>query len=161
VAPVNGWGTLPFCGACFWLVLLSPGYQWRAILGRLRRARLLAAEDPHSPRHLDTHPLVCEFFGEQLQSQRTEAWKECNRRLYEYYRTFAPQLPDSFKDMARNALGDTIEGLSWIEQGIEDYRAIGALIGLSVWLALEAEALYLADRISEALEAIKGSTRIG
>jgi predicted ATPase len=56
---------------------------------------------------------------------------------------------------ARSASCDTIEGISWIEQGIEDYRAAGALVGLSIWLALKAEALYLADRNSEALEAIR------
>ena len=77
---------------------LSPT-EWRTILARLRRARLLAGEDPHNPGHLDTHPLVREYFGEQLRSQRTEAWKECNRRLYHYYRTLAPQLPDSFREM--------------------------------------------------------------
>jgi predicted ATPase len=77
---------------------LSPT-EWRTILAKLRRARLLAAEDPHNPRHLDTHPLVREYFGEQLRTQRTEAWKESNRRLYNYYRTLAPQLPDSFRDM--------------------------------------------------------------
>ena len=77
---------------------LSPT-EWRTILARLRRARLLAAEDPQNPRHLDTHPLVREYFGEQLQSQRTEAWRECNRRLCDYYRALAPQLPDSFREM--------------------------------------------------------------
>ena len=77
---------------------LSPS-EWRTILARLRRARLLAGEDPHNPGHLDTHPLVREYFGEQLRSQRTEAWKECNRRLFNYYRTLAPQLPDSFSEM--------------------------------------------------------------
>ena len=77
---------------------LSPS-EWRTILARLRRARLLTGEDPHNPGHLDTHPLVREYFGEQLRSQRTEAWKECNRRLYNYYRTLAPQLPDSFREM--------------------------------------------------------------
>ena len=77
---------------------LSPS-EWRTILARLRRARLLAGEDPHNPGHLDTHPLVREYFGEQLRSQRTEAWKECNRRLFHYYRTLAPQLPDSFREM--------------------------------------------------------------
>jgi Protein kinase domain/NACHT domain/MalT-like TPR region len=71
----------------------------RTILARLRRARLLAGEDPHNPGQLDTHPLVREYFGEQLRSQRTEAWKECNRRLFEYYRALAPQLPESFRDM--------------------------------------------------------------
>src|SRR5262249_17830386 len=59
---------------------------WRTIVAKLRRARLLAGEDPHNPSQLDGHPLVREFFGEQLRSQRTEAWKECNRRLYHYYR---------------------------------------------------------------------------
>ena len=72
---------------------LSPT-EWRTILARLRRARLLAGEDPHNPGHLDTHPLVREYFGEQLRSQQTDAWKECNRRLYNYYRTLAPQLPE-------------------------------------------------------------------
>jgi predicted ATPase len=77
---------------------LSPS-EWRTVLASLRRARLLTGEDPHNPGHLDTHPLVREYFGEQLRSQRTEAWKECNRRLYNYYRMLAPQLPDSFREM--------------------------------------------------------------
>jgi serine/threonine protein kinase/predicted ATPase len=73
--------------------------EWHTILAKLRRARLLAAEDPHNPGHLDTHPLVREYFGEQLQSQRTEAWKECNSRLFCHYRALAPQLPDNFREM--------------------------------------------------------------
>jgi hypothetical protein len=77
---------------------LSPT-EWRTILAKLRRARLLAGEDPHNPGYLDAHPLVREYFGEQLRSQRTEAWKECNRRLYTCYRTLAPQLPDNFREM--------------------------------------------------------------
>src|SRR5580692_5529470 len=77
---------------------LSPT-EWRTILAKLRRARLVAGEDPHNPGHLDTHPLVREYFGEQLRSQQTEAWKECNKRLFNYYRTLAPQLPESFRDM--------------------------------------------------------------
>jgi predicted ATPase len=73
--------------------------EWQTILTKLRRARLLAREDPHNPGRLDTHPLVREYFGEQLRSQQTDAWKECNRRLYEYYQTLAPQLPNSFREM--------------------------------------------------------------
>jgi Protein kinase domain/NACHT domain len=73
--------------------------EWQTILAKLRRAKLLAGEDPHTPGHLDTHPLVREYFGEQLRSQRTEAWKECNRRLYNHYRTLAPQTPDSFREI--------------------------------------------------------------
>jgi tetratricopeptide (TPR) repeat protein len=77
---------------------LSPT-EWRKILAKLRRARLLAGEDPHNPGYLDAHPLVREYFGEQLRSQRTDAWKECNERLFYYYRTLAPQQPDSFREM--------------------------------------------------------------
>src|SRR6202030_2540900 len=46
--------------------------EWRTILAKLRRARLLAGEDPHNAGHLDTHPLVREYFGEQLRSQPTD-----------------------------------------------------------------------------------------
>ena len=60
--------------------------EWRTILARLRRAKLISGEDRHNPGHLDTHPLLREYFGEQLRSQGRDAWKECNRRLYEYYR---------------------------------------------------------------------------
>jgi serine/threonine protein kinase len=80
------------------LTYLSPT-EWRTILARLRRARLLAGEDPHSPGCLDTHPLVREYYGGQLRSQQTDAWKECNRRLFNYYQALAPQLPDSFREM--------------------------------------------------------------
>jgi predicted ATPase len=80
------------------LIDLSPT-EWRTVLAKLRRARLLAGEDPHNPGCLDTHPLIREYFGEQLQSQRTEAWKECNKRLYNYYQMLAPKLPDSIREM--------------------------------------------------------------
>jgi predicted ATPase len=73
--------------------------EWRTILAKLRRAALLAPEDLYNPGNLDTHPLVREYFGGQLRSQRTEAWRECNRRLFNYYRTLAPELPESFRDM--------------------------------------------------------------
>jgi hypothetical protein len=73
--------------------------EWQTILAKLRRAKLLAREDPHNPGQLDRHPLVREYFGEQLRSQQREAWKECNRRLFHYYRTLAPQLPNSFQEM--------------------------------------------------------------
>src|ERR1700720_2699928 len=73
--------------------------EWRTIVAKLRRARLVAGEDPLDPGHVDTHPLVREYFGEQLRNQHTDAWKECNRRLYHYYRALAPELPNSFREM--------------------------------------------------------------
>ena len=59
-----------------------------------------------------------------------------------------------FRGWARSASGDTAEGIPWIEQGIRDYRATGSVLGLPYYLARKAEALHLADRTSEALEAI-------
>jgi adenylate cyclase len=60
----------------------------------------------------------------------------------------------SYRGWARSASGNTAEGIPWIEQGIRDYRATGTVLGLPSHLARKAEALYLADRTSEALEAI-------
>jgi hypothetical protein len=80
------------------LTNLSPT-EWRTILAKLRRAKLLAAEDPDNPGHLDTHPLIREYFGGQLRSKRTDAWKEANSRLFHYYQTLAPQLPNNFREM--------------------------------------------------------------
>jgi tetratricopeptide (TPR) repeat protein len=65
-----------------------------------------------------------------------------------------------YRGWARSASGDTAEGIAWIEQGIRDYRATGAVLGLPYHLALKAEALYLADRTSEALEAISEAVAI-
>jgi adenylate cyclase len=59
-----------------------------------------------------------------------------------------------FRGWVRSASGDTAEGISWIEQGIRDFRATGAMLVVPYYLALMAEALYLAHRTSEALEAI-------
>jgi predicted ATPase len=55
---------------------------------------------------------------------------------------------------ARSASGATAEGILWIEQGIRDLRATGTVLALPYYLGLKAEALYLADRTSEALQAI-------
>ena len=55
---------------------------------------------------------------------------------------------------ARSVSGDTAEGIPWIERGIRDYRANGTVLSLPLYLAAKAEALHLADRTSEALEAI-------
>ena len=59
-----------------------------------------------------------------------------------------------YRGWARSASCDTAEGISWLEQGLIDLRATGAVLGLPYLLGLKAEALRLADRTSEALEAI-------
>jgi adenylate cyclase len=55
---------------------------------------------------------------------------------------------------ARSACGNVVEGIPWIEQGIRDLQATGTVSDLPYFLGLKAEALHLADRTSEALEAI-------
>ena len=60
----------------------------------------------------------------------------------------------TLRGWARSASGDTAEGIPWIEQGIRDIRATGTVLGMPYNLTLKAEALHLADRTSEALEAI-------
>jgi adenylate cyclase len=61
---------------------------------------------------------------------------------------------------ARSASGDTTEGISWIEDGIREYRAPGSTLGMPIWIAVKAEALHLADRTVEALEAIKEAEKV-
>jgi tetratricopeptide (TPR) repeat protein len=61
----------------------------------------------------------------------------------------------TYRGWARSASDNTAEGIGWIEQGIRDYRAIGALLMTPFLLALKSEALFLAGRTPEALEAIK------
>jgi predicted ATPase len=51
--------------------------------------------------------------------------------------------------------GAAAEGVSRIEDGIDDWRATGGILGVPFFLALKAEALHLAHRTSEALEAIR------
>ena len=55
---------------------------------------------------------------------------------------------------ARSASGNTAEGISWIIDGIRDRRTSGSILGMPIFLALKAEALYITDHTSEALEAI-------
>jgi predicted ATPase len=73
------------------------------------------------------------------------------------YQTFASWLPGGvvLRGWARSASGKLAEGILCIEDGIRDYQATGAVLRLPYFLALKAEALHLANRSSEALEAIK------
>ena len=64
------------------------------------------------------------------------------------------ELSEVLRGWARSALGGTAEGVSLIENGIADNRATGSILLVPLFLALKAEALHLADRTSEALEAI-------
>ena len=77
--------------------------QWRQTLAKLRRIRLLA-ERPAQVSHeatdeLDAHPLVREYFGQQLQRDLPEAWRAAHNRLYEHLTRTTPDLPDTLADL--------------------------------------------------------------
>ncbi len=77
-----------------------PFAKLQFVLHRLRDLRLLAEKDASRPDTLDCHPLVREHFGEKLRQQNSAAWKEANRRLYEYYKNLpAKALPDTLEEM--------------------------------------------------------------
>jgi serine/threonine protein kinase/tetratricopeptide (TPR) repeat protein len=73
--------------------------EWQTTLSNLRRTKLLLGEDPEEPRYLDAHPLVREYFGEQLKTLNPKAWRECNRRLFHHYSALAPSQPNSNTEM--------------------------------------------------------------
>ena len=60
-----------------------------------------------------------------------------------------------FGGWARSVSGNTAEGIAWIEEGIREYRAAGSMLRMPYYLALKAEASYLANRAPEALERIR------
>ena len=60
-----------------------------------------------------------------------------------------------FRGWAWSASGRTEEGISCIEEAIGEWRAPGSMLIVPYWLALKAEALHFADRLPEALEAVR------
>jgi adenylate cyclase len=73
------------------------------------------------------------------------------RQYFAYWRPVGVIL----RGWARSVLGNATEGIACIEDGIGGYRARGAIRFLTYFLWLKAQALYLANRTSEALEAIE------
>ena len=60
-----------------------------------------AVEEPQQLSTLDTHPLIREYFGEQLKQRNHPAWQEAHRRLYEYYASQAVEHPTTTEEMAK------------------------------------------------------------
>jgi tetratricopeptide (TPR) repeat protein len=80
-------------------LLRLPAPRWRQLVAQLRRAGLVADEDPDDPGTLDVHPLVREHFREQTRLEHPDAWREGNSRLYEHFRAAARLLPDTLPEM--------------------------------------------------------------
>jgi serine/threonine protein kinase len=75
---------------------------------------------------------------------------------------FAPWLAagEILHGWVQSVSGHAAAGVLRIEQGISDWRAPGSSFCMSLWLGLKAEALYLANRTSEALAAIKEAEQL-
>ena len=52
-----------------------------------------------------------------------------------------------FGGWARSASGDTAAGLTWIEDGLRQWRTTGAVRVTPVWLTIKAEALHFAGHV--------------
>jgi tetratricopeptide (TPR) repeat protein len=99
--------------------------------------------------HLERNPAEVERFASELVELST-------RQNFPYWIA----LGYIFRGWALSASGNTVEGLSWIEDGIRNHRA-NSIIGMPYYLVLKAEALYLAGRTREALETIEEAEALG
>jgi tetratricopeptide (TPR) repeat protein len=95
---------------------------------------------------------TCERNPTEVDRLASEMIELSTRHNFAYYLTMG----GVFRAWARSASGDAAEGISWLEQGLIDLRATG-VVNLPGHLARKAEALHLADRTSEALEAINAA----
>ena len=78
----------------------TSGSSWLTTLENLRKHKLLFEKSEHRPDTLDCHPLIREHFGDKLEQQNSNAWKEAHARLYEYYRDLPEkELPDTLEEM--------------------------------------------------------------
>jgi tetratricopeptide (TPR) repeat protein len=82
--------------------LLEAGTDtWRIALGLLRKAGLLAPENPQQPGALDAHPLVRAYFGETLRRELPDAWQAAQARLYEHYLASGTAAPATMNELGR------------------------------------------------------------
>ena len=70
--------------------------RWNVAVERLRKLKLLSAEDNHQPGSLDAHPIVRAHFGDRLKGLAPESFREAHGRLYDFYRYHG--LPSAFRN---------------------------------------------------------------
>jgi tetratricopeptide (TPR) repeat protein len=134
--------------------------EWH--LGEIASCKVTMAEAISLAKELnDVHGLAASLFFACFLSQFERNPAEVDRLVSEVIelssrQNFALWLAggEILRGAARSVSGNTAEGIAWIEDGIRDYRATGAMLRMPYFLALKAEALYFAGRVSEALEAI-------
>jgi hypothetical protein len=143
--------------SCLCYVALS---EWH--LGEIASCQAAIAETIALAKELnDMHALAQALFHFALLAQFERNPSEVERLASDHIelstrQNIATWLPAAvvLRGWARSASGDTAEGMAWIQEGIEDWRAPGSMLLVPYWLALKAEALHLAARTPEALEAI-------
>jgi predicted ATPase len=94
--------------------------------------------------HLERNPAEVERLASELVELSTR-----------YHFAFWLAIGVILRGWALSASGSVAEGISWMEDGIEDFRSTGSILCVPFFLALNAEALHLAGHTSEALEAIR------
>jgi tetratricopeptide (TPR) repeat protein len=135
--------------------------EWH--LGEISSCRATIAEAISLAKQLnDIHGLVvnlvfaatleyCECNPSEVERLASDVIEFSTRHHFAHYMAVGA----IWRGWARSVSGNTTEGIAWIEDGIRDFRAIGGILGLANHLRLKAEALYLANRTFEALEALK------
>lgn len=111
-------------------------HQWNQMLGRLRRARLVAPAGDR-PALLDAHPLVREHFGNAGRARHEASWRAANHRLFEQQRAAAPEHPRTLEEMEpllqavvsgcrAGCFDEVLETVYWprIMRGDEQYAAV-------------------------------------
>ena len=76
------------------------GRQWNQALSKLRRIKLLGEVSLDEPGTLDAHPLVREYFKQQMKRDRIKAWRAGNKRLYQHLKNTAKQFPNTVEEMS-------------------------------------------------------------
>jgi hypothetical protein len=93
--------------------------SWNRAIDRLRKVGLLAPDDDTAPGSLDTHPLVREWFANDLQSSNPLSYARAHARLYEHLQSTTlavanpslEQLAPLYQAISHGAQADCIKEL--------------------------------------------------
>jgi hypothetical protein len=93
---------------------------------------------------MEQHPTDAERVSSELLELST-------RQHFPHFRAWATAL----LGWTRSVAGLFTQGISWMHDGTEELRTSGALLAVPSLLGAKAEALYIANRTTEALDTIK------
>src|SRR5215471_15411989 len=135
--------------------------EWH--LGDINSARLAMAEAISLAKKLnDTQALTNALFNSGVFSYYERDVSKAERIASDTIElstrhnfAFFSAIGSILRGWAWSASGNAEEGILSIENGIQDFLALGSRHAMPYWLGLKAEALYLARRTSEALESIE------